>query len=397
MRKLIVGWLFFLIMTPWMLCGRELYVRAGDAGNGSRETPFGTLWEAFDAAAPGDVIHVTRGAYHGLLGAGNFTLSVPNVTVLGGYNQDFTVRDPFRLQTVLERAADYAGKDENEPILIIKDTEDRNGNVLIDGLVFDGRSRNVYDQKGRIVLRRGWMKPLVDVRMKDTTIRNCIIINHSWTGVSGHWSGAKNEISNCFFINLHYTAFMVETSTPETVILLRHNSFVFLWRRYSTGNAILIKQWARGVLEKNLFAYIQGTAVDNKNPGTSLRHNLFFNCRTGYYRGHSPEMDMTITREEDLALLSRYPGRFLLKDAADNRVEPAVLTPDPAYFRQFSEVFTIEPDQLDPEKLEELRRSMGYSINDVEESNDFTGLAYRADAVVPSLVITGDAGARPLP
>ncbi|MDE6528560.1 MAG: endonuclease/exonuclease/phosphatase family protein, partial [Muribaculaceae bacterium] len=64
---------------------RYRYVKAGSAGTGSKESPFGTLQEAVDAAGLGDTIYVAAGEYE-IASTVNISRSV---RIFGGYDEDF--------------------------------------------------------------------------------------------------------------------------------------------------------------------------------------------------------------------------------------------------------------------------------------------------------------------
>src|SRR6476660_4771751 len=91
--------------------GRDWFVRAGSTGgDGSKEKPFKDPSQALDEVEPGDFIHVTKGVYHGKLESGNWVISTPNLTWLGGYNDDFTKRDPWHNPTELRFSEKFRGR-----------------------------------------------------------------------------------------------------------------------------------------------------------------------------------------------------------------------------------------------------------------------------------------------
>ena len=61
------------------------------------------MWKALSKSVRGDVIHVTAGTYNGKGGSGAFIVKVPNLTLAGGYNSDFSKRDPFKFFTIFLR------------------------------------------------------------------------------------------------------------------------------------------------------------------------------------------------------------------------------------------------------------------------------------------------------
>ncbi len=63
----------------------DVYVRAGSSGKRSMEAPYGELWKAVERAQGGDVIHVAAGTYYDKGDAGHFKISIPNLTLVGGF------------------------------------------------------------------------------------------------------------------------------------------------------------------------------------------------------------------------------------------------------------------------------------------------------------------------
>jgi hypothetical protein len=389
-------------LIAFLLCAgaafpRDLYVRAGSDGAGTRAAPFGDPWQALEAAKPKDVIRVAGGVYHGFLRSGSYRIRIDHCTLFGGYAPDFAQRDPFRYLTVLEQAADYQGGDASRPILAAGTLTDPVADVVIDGFAIDGRTKNVYDSTGQIVLDGVGLFSLVDLYGRDLKLKNCIVLNHSFRGITAQWTGRENEISNCFFVNLYYAA-LDGQGQHDAVVRISHNTFAFAWQRLSSRGAVLIPPRLAAVIENNVFMYLQPTAVDNLCPSTVLSNNVFFQCQNGFYRGRDGySRNALVWRPEDFKTMAGYPALFQLKSAAGNAVVDTGVRPDPQYFKGFSEMFSQDPDKLDMEKLNELRRQMGYSLAPVPPSKTVTGLAYRLEAVVPALVFAGGQGARPLP
>jgi hypothetical protein len=394
MKKKLILILLILTLISSTFFARDFFVRSGSAGDGSRDNPFADPWQALRVAKQQDVIHITEGTYNGLLGSGSFKLEVSDCTLLGGYNADFTKRDPFQFFTVLEQVRNYKGANGNEPILTIENTGKTGTNAVIDGFVLNGQTKNTYDASGQIILTRGDLYPLLEVRMPNTKIRNCVILNHSWEGIHGNWSGNDNEISNCFIINTYYTTLSAETSKPDSIIRIKNNTFAFTWRRYASGLGIQIRKNLTAIIENNVFMYIQGVAVDNLNPTTQLENNVFFQCQDGFYQGRDETANRLIWRPEDFRTLAENPDLFLLKQANKNTVTDTGIRPDPEYFKNFSDIFSLDTEKLDMEKLNELRRQMGYSLETAPPSKNITGLAYKLSAVTPALVYKGGQGAQ---
>ena len=176
-RALFVVIAMLLLLTcPHTLPAADWFVAAGAKdGDGSRARPFHDPWRALAAASAGDVIHIAQGVYHGRHDRSVWIVDRPRISVLGGYDQGFTQRDPWANPSVLAFHADYEGV--NEASLLIG-AEDHTG-VVIDGLVLDGGGRNRYDLKPPMGLRGGLnsVGPLVMFSSSDVVIRNFVLTN----------------------------------------------------------------------------------------------------------------------------------------------------------------------------------------------------------------------------
>ena len=67
---------------------------------GTREAPFKNIWKAIEKAAPGDTLHIAAGNYPGKMSCGWINMDKP-VNLIGGYNADFSARDPLVYHTML--------------------------------------------------------------------------------------------------------------------------------------------------------------------------------------------------------------------------------------------------------------------------------------------------------
>ena len=134
MKKLFT---IILILINALISAKDIYVRAGANGNGTKEDPYGYIWLALSKAERGDVIHVAKGTYNGKGGSGSFVINIPNITLVGGYKEDFSERNPFKYFTILERARDYRGDSTGLRDGIIDGTDDHSG-LTIDGFVING-------------------------------------------------------------------------------------------------------------------------------------------------------------------------------------------------------------------------------------------------------------------
>lgn len=164
--------------------GRDWFVKAGaSGGDGSREKPFRDPFQALDKAEGGDTIHVAGGAYFGKLRSGKWKLLVRNLGLLGGYNGDFTERDPWKNPTRFVLDAEERAK--GTPDGTILSSQENSDGLILDGFIFDGATYNAYSQGGALDLRNSPLAPLVDLRGgRNITVRNCLFLNASGAAVS---------------------------------------------------------------------------------------------------------------------------------------------------------------------------------------------------------------------
>ena len=144
MKKLLI---LLGIGATLVISGADLYVaRKGGKNNnpGTKEKPLRNIWKAVDKAKAGDVIHVTGGTYSGKMSCGWIEVNKA-VTLKGGYSQDFAQRDPMKFQTLLRPTND---QNATKPIFGTLTIQNKNakvqGNVVIDGIIFDHTLANSY-------------------------------------------------------------------------------------------------------------------------------------------------------------------------------------------------------------------------------------------------------------
>src|SRR6185436_16815262 len=116
------------------------------SGDGSQASPFGDPWEALEKCESGDQIHVAAGKYFGRLGKGQWEVPFDDVTMLGGYDQSFKSRDPWKNLTQLLWDKTSKNRPQQERFLTNKK------NTTFDGFVIDQREQCSYQddkQTGR--------------------------------------------------------------------------------------------------------------------------------------------------------------------------------------------------------------------------------------------------------
>ncbi|RLJ03768.1 MAG: hypothetical protein DRP08_03040, partial [Candidatus Aenigmatarchaeota archaeon] len=80
-------------------------IRVHPTCNGIPAPCYTSFQDAVDAASPGDEIHIAQGAYTGVRQKGGITQVVyitKSLTLLGGWSNDFSTRDPVAHPTVVD-------------------------------------------------------------------------------------------------------------------------------------------------------------------------------------------------------------------------------------------------------------------------------------------------------
>jgi len=171
---------------------RDWFVRAGaSGGDGSQAKPFADPWQALEKCEAGDAVHVTEGKYYGRSGLGTWKLPFDGVQLIGGYDRDFKVRDPWTHLTELlwDKTSKNWPKEERV-------TSNSKGNV-IDGVVIDMKDQNQYVDEAL----SGRTEKAGESAMRFThpvTVRNSVILN---PGASGIVTVAGSVIENNLILN----------------------------------------------------------------------------------------------------------------------------------------------------------------------------------------------------
>src|ERR1041385_6166304 len=164
--------------------GRDWFVRAGaSGGDGTREKPFRDPFQALDKVEGGDTIHVAGGDYFGKLRSGKWKILIRNLALLGGYNAEFTERDPWKNATRFLLTEEEKAKGTPEGTILA--SEENSDGLVLDGFIFDGATYNTYDSSGSLDLKRSPLSPLVALRGgRAITVRNCFFLNASGAGIN---------------------------------------------------------------------------------------------------------------------------------------------------------------------------------------------------------------------
>ncbi|HEY1892787.1 MAG TPA: right-handed parallel beta-helix repeat-containing protein [Steroidobacteraceae bacterium] len=263
--------------------GRDWFVRAGaSGGDGSREKPFRDPFQALDKAEGGDVIHVALGDYFGKLHSGQWRITVRYLTLLGGYDAEFSERDPWTHPTCFLLGEDEKAK--GRPSGTILGSEENSDGLLVDGFIFDGASWNTYGKDGSLDGGTSPLAPLLDLGGgRAIAVRNCVFVNGSSSAVN--ISCPSGVFENNVLVNTCGDALTVraEGAGPWTV---RNNTLLFAsdpTQRAGTGKSssggTLLQLKGRAVvnLQSNILAFADnfGARLTIAQQNLTLDNNVF--------------------------------------------------------------------------------------------------------------------------
>ncbi|HOJ49545.1 MAG TPA: right-handed parallel beta-helix repeat-containing protein [Spirochaetota bacterium] len=390
--------LLFLIILTTAVFTKDIYVKAGSDGDGTKEKPFGYIWLALSKAERGDVIHVAQGTYNGKGGSGCFIIDKPGITLVGGYKDDFSERDPFKYFTILERAKDYKGDVTGLKDGIIDGSGDHSGFIL-DGFVLNSQTRNSYVKGNtKIEPKNSWPGALIQLNSANIKILNSILLNPYGEGIYVTWKGKDNRVENNFIINTFYNGISTRSAQPGSEILIKNNTIIFGWFQPGKGGAIgiFVGREGKTIIESNIIGYMQteggeaGNAVTNTfgNEDTVLKNNIFFQCQGGYYKYmDAQKKNLLVWKKEELKMLESEPEEFMLSEASGNSDEDPGIKPDPWYFDLFTRFVASEPGKLEMDKMNQIRSMLGLPLQaKAGSSRENWGMPYPLEKIVPNLV-----------
>lgn len=249
-RKILVLFAMICLSANTSLYARDWFVRAGSDGDGSKEKPFKDPWQALEKAKSEDVVHVAKGRYFGRLEIGKWEMKDEDITLLGGYDETFTQRDPWTHLTILGPSS--KSKDRGNYGNIINITLDS----IVDGFVFDGREFQFYDSSrdsGYPPLRVPSSGTLVFV---SGTLRNSVILNSGGQALSG--SGNHLILENNLIMG--GSSYMVQLRSNKATI--KGNTLLFsTGNRGNDGDCMYVANREATTIVDNVFAFCQGAGM----------------------------------------------------------------------------------------------------------------------------------------
>jgi len=185
-------------------------------------------------------IRLASGEYLGKAKVGLWTfpqVDSPNASlkVLGGWNDDFTQRNPFSNPTVLK-----SNENRSSVALRFEGRKHSFGELVISGLTFDTTPSNNYDSKTNSFTRSG-SSTFAQISFGYITTDRLIISDNTFIGAADGGVGGpivkpvsnNGEVrieNNVFFNNLvPWTIASGSYSVPPKLYLVKGNSFILNW------------------------------------------------------------------------------------------------------------------------------------------------------------------------
>lgn len=240
------------------------------------------------------LVAVAAGSYNGKAKQGVWM--IPQISnpegvlqIVGGYNDDFSGRQPFGNLTALVTREGRNGAF----LQFAKRTQLKQ--VVISGLLFDAAPSNAYDVKTNSI-KKGQSRtyPMISLSQLKTghlVIDSNIFINGAHGTVDPFINPvgqAVVDITNNFFIN-NIKTMKPATGSSNAVINIKNNSFIMNWPFNpdpTSSNVSALELYHSGGagnvnIEQNLFAYNPGGAMqhdwpEDRMPDMAIKNNLFY-------------------------------------------------------------------------------------------------------------------------
>ncbi|OHD09548.1 MAG: hypothetical protein A2Y41_04510 [Spirochaetes bacterium GWB1_36_13] len=400
MRKTLLVSLF-LFLAAGILSAKDIYVSAGaKSGDGNKNAPYNTISDALSTAFAGDVIHVSEGIYYGDGGGGLFLIKINNLTLAGGYNKDFSTRNPFKHKTILMRGVgnksdsfdECSGRDHKKWHSMTPTKASYNGeaivygvgdhsNFILDGFFIDGHTRQTYKKNGDLKTDIGPItSPLVSLKSPGVKVRNCVVLNSGGFGIRVAASGKKDdpasmvEISNNIIVNTLMGALELRvgdfdpTNNPNGgLAVIKNNTIAFVWDWLGEGYGLLVGRQTKLTVEKNIFAFANLTAINNgfQNKFLKLVENVFWNNMEGVYKYWSPESKLTLIEDNVNKFGGKLAGKLALSKKSEKNVaiDPKFAKIDKDFFEKFSnQIKSTGGGKVEWDSVNQWRSSMGLPL-----------------------------------
>ena len=289
--------------------GRDWYIskNTGSGQLGTKERPAKDMGNIIHHLQPNDRIHIAEGIYMSKGKRGADEINVP-VQIYGGYNTDFTFRDPWEAhKTIFTGTNEYLKS--TDPRIYIRTDQQREANgqkstggaIVVDGIIVDNGPRNRYHKNEGLAIRRkaspkSQQNPspesggivIVASHFTKVMVRNCVVMNTAPTegAISVRvFKGGEGHIINNFTINntgygIHArTGYVGSDVQYYPKFQIKNNTSLFTWKHDPIasygGDALALDKTLVATVENNAFAYGHMGGIYSKGAKITLKNNVF--------------------------------------------------------------------------------------------------------------------------
>lgn len=359
----VIGIALVLLLGAAPAAARDWFVRAGaEGGDGSLAKPFADPWQPLDKCEAGDKIHIAEGEYYGKLNSGFWGIPFDDISLIGGYDKDFKVRDPWKHHAKLTWKKEF--KNYPKECRLLSSAK----GTVIDGLVLDSQEKNEYVDDART--GRDGIKPRGEETIRcwlPCVVRNCVIINPGTYGIVCKQGSTieNNLILNAWGWGLEIQGMPPANELSKAVAQVKNNTILFCWDERAAGkggydgSAISLRQGAAARIENNILAYNDNHAVYCTSIAekvalvkNAFAMNLFSNFKF-YIEGRDIAIDNNSMGDlEDVGL----------KACEENEVVDPQLPLDPVWLDRYSKRTAAQPGKLVMDDWNKLRKEMGLTL-----------------------------------
>ena len=308
------------------LFAQDWYISAanGKGKKATKEKPAKDIGNIASKLVGGDVVHIAGGTYLGRGKNGSTTINVP-VTIIGGYDETFSKRDPWGEHKTIFSGDNLTSNYVATPSLFI-DLMKYDGpasDIKVDGIIIDQSGRNRYDgdaknklipradpktgknpspSMGGLVIRVSKSEKFDRGPRWNIVVKNNIVMNVYGNGgalsVSGY-KGTKVLIDNNLVIQTSGAGlfcgskFAGSDSLPEFTVT--NNTVLFTWDSgFSQGSNFGLDSSTTVSLQNNVFGFSDFYAIENGRNAKNilLANNLITGAGKADYLEFDTKMDV---------------------------------------------------------------------------------------------------------
>jgi hypothetical protein len=337
--------------------GRDWFVRAGaSGGDGSKDKPFKDPWQALEKVEAGDSVHVAEGEYLGKLKVGRWKIETTNIALVGGYNKDFTERNPWKYPTRLYSPADVKA---NKGGYTIEGVDDHSG-AIVDGFIFDKKTNNQYEKDGDLMYSESDKSEHIWFARPGCIIRNNVFLN----GAEGALRVAGGQtVENNIFINHVYRTVKAERGFGGTFVF-KNNTVLFSWDPIkfgkgggANGHLLSLEGQLQAVVDGNIFEFADNDAIrmaaeakDVELTNNTFSKNLFSNVQR--------PSDWTSVDDKEWSKLAD----FKFKKLAGNQLAVSAVPLDQKWFDVYLSRVAPVPGKVQMDDWNKLRDLIGQPV-----------------------------------